>query len=191
MKNNAFLFFLTRGTRSNLGFFLFKAQWQWTWHKPHPKTTTGRITSVMSLVLLKCLRPKLLLRAMLIFHFLRAFSYFLIGKMLTPLLSSQEFILNSIQCISKLIGWEELYWPWWISASQNLQLLHLVLVSSTVWFSNKQTKYPRYSHNWSELYTEKSMNIFRNSQFVRSTDKFYLVWFNFKYDHLIHWNGKI
>lgn len=138
------------------------------------------------MVLLKCLRPKLPLRAMIFFHcFERIFLIFWFGKTLTSLLSSWGFILNLIQCISELIGWEEIYWPWWISASQNLQLLHLVLVRSTVWFSNKQTKYPRCSYNWSELYTEKSMIIFRNSQFVRSTDKFYLAWFNFKYDLLI------
>lgn len=80
IKNNAFFFLLGKQDLTWASFCLMH-KCQWTWHKPHPKTTTtGRITSVMSLVLLKCSRPKLLLGSMLFFHFLRGFSYFSIWK---------------------------------------------------------------------------------------------------------------
>lgn len=103
-----------------------------------------------------------------------------------PLLSSLEFILNLFQQIPELTAWEEIHWACWISAHYTKpQHLHLVLVSCRVWFSNKQTKYPRYAHNWSELYTGKFMNFVRKPTFVMNADKFYLAWFYFKYDSFI------
>lgn len=84
-------FFVCLFSYSENKIFLFKTQRQWTWHKPHPKTTTtGRITSVMSLMLLKCLKPKLPLRAMIFFTFWEDFIFWF-RKVLIPLPSSRVY----------------------------------------------------------------------------------------------------
>lgn len=118
-KNNVgFFFFLLRETRSNLGFFLFKTQWQWIWHKPHPKTTTtSRSTSVMSLVLLKCLRPKLPLGAMIFFQFLRGFSYFFIWESVNTLTRLIPGVYSEFDLTHFRTHWlEEIHWTRQISA---------------------------------------------------------------------------
>lgn len=116
------------------------------------------------------------------FHFLRAFSYFFFIWENFNTLTNISGFYSEFESMHSMLGKKSTDPDEYQLIIQNLQLLHLVLVSSTVWFSNRQTKYPRYAHNWSELYTEKSMNVFRDSRFVRSTDKYYLVWFYFKYD---------
>lgn len=116
------------------------------------------------------------------FHFLRAFSYFFFIWENFNTLTNIPGFYSEFDSMHSMLGKKSTDPDEYQLIIQNLQLSHLVLVSSIVWFSNRQTKYPRYAHNWSELYTEKSMNVLRDSRFVRSTDKYYLVWFYFKYD---------